>query len=211
MKIFYRATLIGLVTLMSASLFAQAGTPAAPAPAPTGGVKVGVIDIQTAILATNEGQRDFNALSTKFEPKRTEVQNMSKQVDALQKQLDAPTGTDEAKAGVAKQLDVAKKNLQRTYEDAQAEFDGQKNEILKRLGDKVYATLDKYAKEHGYSVILDVSGQQTPVLWAAESTNITKAVVDAYNAVSGVPAPATPAAKPASTTPSTTRPPATSH
>jgi len=204
MKILNRATLVGLVLLASASLFAQAGGSAS-----TGdGVKVGVIDIQTAILATNEGQRDFNALSTKFEPKRTDVQNMSKQVDALQKQLEAPGGTEEAKANVAKQLDAAKKNLQRTYEDAQADFDGQKNDILKRLGDKVYATLDKYAKEHGYSVILDVSGQQTPVLWAAESTNITKAVVDAYNAVSGVPAPAKPAA---STTPSTTRPTTTSH
>ena len=211
MKILYRATLIGLLALAATSLFAQAGASTAAAPAPTGGLKVGVIDIQTAILATNEGQRDFNALSTKFEPKRTEVQNMSKQVDALQKQLEAPTGTEEAKAGVAKQLDVAKKNLQRTYEDAQTEFDGQKNEILKKLGDKVYATLDKYAKDHGYDVILDVSGQQTPVLWAAESTNITKAIVDAYNAVSGVPAPAAPAAKPASTTPSTTRPPTTSH
>ncbi len=195
------------MALAAVSLFAQTG-----ASAPADGVKVGVIDIQTAILATNEGQRDFNALSTKFEPKRTEVQNLSKQVDALQKQLDAPTGTEEAKAGLAKQLDTAKKNLQRTYEDAQSDFDGQKNEILKKLGDKVYATLDKYAKDHGYAIILDVSGQQTPVLWAAESTNVTKAVVDAYNAASGVPAPAAPAAKPAvSTTPSITRPTTTSH
>lgn len=196
--------LAGLAIVASASLFAQTG--AAPAD-----VKVGVIDIQTAILATNEGQRDFNALSTKFEPKRTEVQNMSKQVDALQKQLDTPGGTEAAKNNEAKQLETAKKNLQRTYEDAQSDFENQKNEILKNLGGKVYSTLDKYAKEHGYAIVLDVSGQQTPVLWAAESTNITKAVVDAYNAVSGVPAPAAPAAKPASTTPSTTRPSTTSH
>jgi outer membrane protein len=208
MKTLNRATLVGFILLASASLFAQAGGSAAP----SDGVKVGVIDIQTAILATNEGQRDFNALSTKFEPKRTEVQNMSKQVDALQKQLDAPGGTEAAKANVAKQLDAAKKNLQRTYEDAQSDFDSQKNDILKGLGDKVYATLDKYAKEHGFTLILDVSGQQTPVIWAADSTNITKAVVDAYNAVSGVPAPAAPTAKPAaSTTPSTTRPTTTSH
>jgi outer membrane protein len=207
MKTLNRATLVGFILLASASLFAQAGGSAVP----SDGVKVGVIDITTAILATNEGQRDFNALSTKFDPKRTEVQNMSKQVDALQKQLDAPGGTEEAKANVAKQLDTAKKNLQRTYEDAQSDFEGQKNDIIKRLGDKVYATLDKYAKEHGLTLVLDVSGQQTPVIWAADSTNITKAVVDAYNAVSGVPAPAAPAAKPASTTPSTTRPTTTSH
>jgi outer membrane protein len=207
MKISNQATLVGLVLMLSASLFAQTGAGAATAASAADGVKVGVIDIQTAILATNEGQRDFNALSTKFDPKRTEVQNMSKQVDALQKQLDTPGGTEESKTTVAKQLDVAKKNLQRTYEDAQSDFENQKNDILKNLGGKVYSTLDKYAKEHGYGIILDVSGQQNPVLWAAESTNITKAVVDAYNAVSGVPAPA----KPAAVTPSTTRPSTTSH
>jgi outer membrane protein len=207
MKTLNRATLVGLIMLASASLFAQTGAATA---APAGGVKVGVIDIQMAILATNEGQRDFNALSAKFDPKRNEVQNLSKQVDALQKQLDGP-GTDEAKSTAAKQLDTAKKNLQRTYEDAQSDFESQKNDILKNLGGKVYSTLDKYAKEHGYGLILDVSGQQSPVLWAAESTNITKAVVDAYNAASGVPAPAAPAPKPASTTPSTTRPSTTAH
>ena len=83
-----------------------------------------------------------------------------------------------------------------TLEDAQNEFEGQKNEIMKSLGNKVYATLDKYAKENGFSLVLDVSNQNTPVLWASQATNITKPIVDAYNATSGVPAPAAPA-KPA--------------
>jgi outer membrane protein len=42
--------------------------------------------------------------------------------------------------------------------------------------------LDKYAKNNGYAVILDVSNPQTPVLWAAQGTNITKDLVNAYNA-----------------------------
>jgi len=49
--------------------------------------------------------------------------------------------------------------------------------------------LDKYAKDNGYSVILDVSGQQSPVLWATSSIDITKALVDAFNASSGIAAP----------------------
>ncbi len=47
-------------------------------------------------------------------------------------------------------------------------------------------------------LVLDVSQQQSPVLYAPDSTNITKAVIDAYNVKSGVPAP--PAA-PAGTAP----------
>jgi outer membrane protein len=47
--------------------------------------------------------------------------------------------------------------------------------------------------------VLDVAQQQTPVLYATESTNITKAVIDAYNVKSGVPAP--PAAPPSAPAP----------
>ena len=196
-----------LTLLASALLFAQAGT---AAPAPAGGTKIGIIDIQAAILNTNEGQKEFNALTTKFQPKQTELTNMSKEVDALQKQLDAqgPTMNDDARDKLTKQLAAKKTAFQRSYEDAQSDFDGQKNEILKSLGNKVYAELDKYAKANGFSVIVDVSNPQNPVLWAAQSTNITKAIVDAYNVASGVPAPAAPPApKPAAgTAPSTAKP-----
>ncbi|HTD24903.1 MAG TPA: OmpH family outer membrane protein [Terriglobales bacterium] len=208
MKRTYQAAFLMLTLLASASLFAQGGTAAAPGGSST---KIGVIDIQTAILATNEGQREFNNLTTKFQPKQTELQGLSKEVDDLQKQFDTQGEklNEDARANLAKQLDTKKKNLQRVYEDAQSDFESQKNDILKTLGNKVYATLDKYAKDNGFGVIVDVSSPQTPVLWAAQSTNITKAIVDAYNVTSGVPAP--PAPKPASATAPTTKPPSTSH
>ncbi len=38
-------------------------------------------------------------------------------------------------------------------------------------------------------MILDISGQSSPVLWADSSVDITKTVVEAYNAQSGVAAP----------------------
>jgi outer membrane protein len=208
MKRTYQATVLMLTLLASAFLFAQAPTAAVSA----GSTKIGVIDIQAAILGTNEGQREFNALTTKFQPKQTELTNMSKEVDNLQKQLDAQSNvaSDDAHDKLAKTLQMKKTAFQRAYEDAQSDFDNQKNDILKNLGNKVYAELDKYAKANGFAVIVDVSNPQNPVLWAAQSTNITKAIVDAYNAVSGVPAPAAPSApKPTSSAPSTTKPPST--
>jgi outer membrane protein len=57
------------------------------------------------------------------------------------------------------------------------------------VAQKVFEVVDTYAKDQGYTLVLDVSQQQSPVLWAADSTNITKAIVDAYNVKSGVPAP----------------------
>jgi hypothetical protein len=60
---------------------------------------------------------------------------------------------------------------------------------------KVAETIDSYAKEHGYTLVLDGGNQQVPVvLYANQSTDITKAVIDAYNTKSGIPAPERPAA-----------------
>ncbi len=83
------------------------------------------------------------------------------------------------------------------------------------LASKVYDVLETYAQQQGYTLVLDVAQQQTPVLYATESTNITKAIIDAYNVKSGVPAPppppagAAPKAAPQSAKPPATHAPAT--
>jgi outer membrane protein len=103
-----------------------------------------------------------------------------------------------------KQIDSKQKQLNRILEDAQGDAQQKQQEIVNRIGQKMLGVLDKYAKDNAFSVVLDVSGQQNPVLWAAETVNITPAIVQAYNTESGVPAPPKPAGS-ATTTP-TTRP-----
>jgi outer membrane protein len=62
-------------------------------------------------------------------------------------------------------------------------------ELYNGLASKVYDVLSSYAQQQGFTLVLDVAQAQNPVLYASESTNITKAVIDAYNVKSGVPAP----------------------
>jgi outer membrane protein len=60
--------------------------------------------------------------------------------------------------------------------------------------------MKNYAQTNGYTILLDVSAQNSNVLWALPSTDISQAVVDAYNKQSGIAAPPPPApraAKPA--------------
>jgi len=54
----------------------------------------------------------------------------------------------------------------------------------------VYDVMQAYAQSKGYTVVLDISQQESPVLFAGEQLNITKEVIDAYNVKSGIPAPA---------------------
>ncbi|MGA3209990.1 MAG: OmpH family outer membrane protein [Terriglobales bacterium] len=206
------------VTALALGAFAQAAAsaPAASGPAPA---KIGIINIQAAIVNTNEGQRDFQALEKKMEPKKAELQRTNAEVEDLKKQLSTQGDklNEAAHAELVKNIETKSKALQRSYEDAQADFTTQQNEIANRIGQKMVEILEKYSTANGYAVVLDVSQQQSPVLWASASTNITKPIVDAYNAQSNVPpqptttgAPTKPTAPSATTTskPATTTTPA---
>ena len=201
-----RSCLIAAAVLsltLCGSAWAQSQAPASEKEA-SASTKVGIVNIQQAIVACNEGQRDFTALQKKFDPKRQELESLNQQIQDLQKKFTAQGDklTDEARGDMLKQIDDKKKQLQRNYEDANSDMQSQQNDIANKIGQKMIQVLDKYAKEHGFTVVLDVSGQQSPVLWAASSTDITKALVDAYNASSGVPAPA----KESGSAPATSKP-----
>jgi outer membrane protein len=200
------------------ALTAAAQTPSAPdaAPpttaAPAGPAKIAVIAFQVAVAQTNEGQHSFADLQRKYQPKQTQLKALNDEIENLTKQLQASGDklSDVERAARAKAIDDKKKQLDRSAEDTQNDFQNEMQELYSSLASKVYDVLNDYVKQKGYTLVLDFSQQQSPVLYAADSTNITKAIIDAYNVKSGVPAPAQPAAGalpvPSAPKPSTPRP-----
>jgi outer membrane protein len=80
--------------------------------------------------------------------------------------------------------------MKRAGEDAQTDYQQDMQQTFAAVAGKFDETLEAYAKEHGFTVVLDGGNQQLPVvIYANDSANITKAVVDAYNVKSGIPAP----------------------
>jgi outer membrane protein len=188
---------------------AAAATPTA-APIATGpGSKIGTINIEQAVLGTNEGQRDFQALQKKLDPKQAELKSQNDELDSLQKQLQTQGDklNEEARATLVKQIETKKKSFDRSVQDAQEDAQNQQKEIFQRILQKMAPVIVKHAQEGGYAMIVDTSNPwpQSPVLWYdGDKSDITKAVVDLYNTQSGVPAPAAtgaPAVKPAAPKP----------
>jgi outer membrane protein len=199
--------------LLAASAPAQTAAPAAPAAAPAPVVpaaipaKIALIAFEQSVFATNEGQVAVQAVQKKYEPKKAQIDTLAQEVDSLKKQLQsAPaTLTDEERASRLKNIDTKEKQLNRDAEDAQSAYNADLQEAYGKLAQKVNATMRKYVQDNGYTLLLDVSGQQNPVLWALPTTDVTEAVINAYNAASGVsaPPPAAPSAsrpRPAGTT-----------
>ncbi len=194
-----RSLALAILLASGFALNATAQTSAAPAAAASAGpAKIAVVAFQVAVAQTNEGQRDFADLQRKYEPKRAQLKTLSDEIDNLKKQLQTQGGTlgEAERATRTKTIDDKQKQLQRSAEEAQTDFQQAMQDLYNGLASKVYEELASYAKQHGYTLVLDAAQQQSPVLYASESTNITKAVIDAYNVKSGVPAPpAQPAAK----------------
>lgn len=165
--------------------------------------KVGIIHIQNAIISTKDGQQAAAELQNRFDPKRKELEKKQSEIQALQEQLrrGANTLSEEARQKLMREIDSKTRSLNRETEDAQAEFDQEQQKILQELGERLMQVIDKYARDNGFALILDVSSPQTPVLYAANSIDITQAIVELYDknspsATQAKPA-ATPAAKPA--------------
>lgn len=179
-------------------LSAAAQTPAAPAASAPVAVpaKIAVIAFQLAVAQTNEGQRDFADMQKKYAPKEAALKSLSDQVDSLTKQLQTQGATmpEAERVAKAKDLDDKKKELDRNSQDARSDFQQDMQDMYNGLAAKVYDVMQSYAEQQGFTMILDISQQQSPVLYASQGTNITKAVIDAYNLKSGIPAPPQPAA-----------------
>src|ERR1700722_12820570 len=203
------ATGVGFIASTSSALAQTAPAPAESTA--TSGLpafntpKIAIIAFQQAVAATNEGQRNFAQLRVKFEPKQAQLKSKSDEIDSLKKQLqDAGTTLSEPERDSRlRTIDEKTKSLQRSAEDAQNEASGAMNDMYQQLAQKVYAVLKTYSQQNQFTLVLDTSAQQTPVLWAPPSSDITKAVVDAYNTKSGVP-PQPAAGAPSAPRPSTT-------
>src|ERR1035438_5573170 len=101
---FSMSALMSTLALASGTAWAQAAAP----------VKIGVIDMQSALLSTKDGQKAVAELKAKFAPKEQEFQKRHNELQAKQEQFRKTENTisDEAKAALARDIDAMTKTLQ---------------------------------------------------------------------------------------------------
>jgi outer membrane protein len=178
-----------LMCAMGVAVGQAPGSGAAEAP-----TRIVVIEFQNAVTATNEFQREFAVVQKKFEPKRVELKNLNDEIDRLTKQVQADGAklSDSEQAERARTIENKQKQAQRLADDDQNDYQQALQEVLNRVAQKVGDELTTFAKDHGFTMVIDRTApeQQAPiVLYASPGMDITKQIVDAYNTKSGVAAP----------------------
>lgn len=162
-------------------LFAGQGS---EAPAAEG--KVAVINIQEAILSTAEGKKAMQDLQNKYLPRQKEIQRRQQEVEQLRSQLEKQMTTlsDEEQRQMSHQLTEKQTILQRMTQDAQSDFQYDRDNMVRTIGQKMVKVIDQYAAKNGYSLVIDSA--QVPVYYAGKGVNITPEIVKLYNAANPV-------------------------
>jgi outer membrane protein len=172
-KIRVIALSLTLIAALSSHSLAQSATPSPTA-------KIGIVNAQEVISECDEGKKELDALQAKFAPKQAELKKLNEEVENLKKQNDSQKNKVNPGADT-KTIEAKQKTLQRNFASAQNELQRAEQEVINRIGAKLMKVLDKYAKGHGYALVLDIDNPQTPVIWSDPGMNITKELIQAYN------------------------------
>jgi outer membrane protein len=173
---------------------APATTPQAPPPPQAILAKIAFIELSDVAFASNDGQKTVAEIQKKYEPTKAKLDAQKTEIDSLTKQLqNAPaTMSDDEKATRARTIDTKQKQLQRDADDAQTGYGTDVQEAIVKIEGKLAPVIVKYVQQNGYTMLLDNTGQPQQgglnLLWGG--TDISQAVVDAYNAATpGIAAP----------------------
>jgi outer membrane protein len=143
--------------------------------------KVGAINVRQAIVSTAEGKQASAQLDSEFSARRKELEGLSGQINDIQQRLAAGANTlsEGEKARLTLQGQRLAQQLDRKQNEFTEDLNNAQSDVIGRISLKLSEVVKHYAPNNGYSVVLDNSAQNTPVLYAA--TDITQDIVSLYD------------------------------
>jgi outer membrane protein len=145
------------------------------------------LSFNSAVMQTAEAQRELGTLQAKLAPRQAQLQSLNNEVEALRKQL-ADAGSklsDTERETRERSLATKEKELERQAEDFRNDSQSESQQVFQKVAQKVYAFLQTYSQQHGYSAVIERGSDAAPVVWyAAGNLDITDELTKAYNAQS---------------------------
>lgn len=164
-------------------------TPAATAPQTAATVAVPdskmAMIYSDAFLDPKNGIARFNSLlgtlNREFEPRRTELQGLQTRIATLTKEIEDTQNVADPNALRQKRDQLAQLNTEfkRKGEDAEAAYNKRRQEIFTPLQQDIGKALEAFAKARGITVIVD--GSNVPLVYAADSIDVTRAFITEFN------------------------------
>jgi outer membrane protein len=145
-------------------------------------VKIACVDIQRAINECNGGKEAKKALTREAEKIQNLIFEKQKELQAMKESFDKQSLvlSPEAKASREKEIQARFRDYQRWGEDVQNEMNQKKMEVEKTLFISLQKVIQRLGTDEGYTLILEKN--ESIVLFASKLTDITDAIIKAYDA-----------------------------
>ncbi len=179
-----------IVSLMIAALAAwdsraQAPAPAKPAapvqPAQVGPVKIGFINVHTAVTQSERGKAAIARLQAEVDQTKAKLDVKKKEIESLQAAFKANQDKWDVATKQAKQTELESKIkvINREAEDYEEYYRKRENEQLKPIIESLNQVITDIGKRENYTVIYDVTGA---ILYINPATELTDKVIRNFNA-----------------------------
>ena len=191
MKIVRYFTVVALLTMFAVSASAQQ-KPATPATSSAASqATVAIPDSKIAMIYSDAfmdpktGIAKFNSLlstlNREFQPRQTELQGLQTRINTLTKEINDTQSVADPNTIRQKreQLDQLNIEFKRKGEDAENAYNKRRQDIFLPLQQEIGKALEAFAKSRGITVIVD--GSQVPLVYAADSLDITRAFINEFN------------------------------
>jgi outer membrane protein len=140
-------------------------------------LKVGVVNVQKAMLDSDELKKVSSDVEAKYKPKQDELLKLQNDLQSIQQQLQSNKLTPQAQQDLQLQGQRKQRDAQRLSDDLQQEFDRDRQDILGKAAAKMTEVVKKVAEEKGFDMVIDVS----QALYFKPAMDISADVLAAYN------------------------------
>ena len=181
-------------------LLALGAAATAQTAAPT---RIAIIEFQAAVLSTQEGQQAQATLKAKYDPRKNELEKRQANLQAIDEKLKKGGATlaADVRAKLEKDLASGTRSLNNAAEDLNSEAQEDQNKLMQTIANRMGDIIKNYAAKNGYAVVIDVSSQQSAVLWASPAVNISSDIVKLYDQAHPAKAGGAPSSAPAASKP----------
>lgn len=140
-------------------------------------LKVGVINMQRAILDTAEIKKASTAMQTKFKARTDQMESLRSELAAIQAKLQNPQTPPAQQADLQGQGTLKQRQAQRIQEDLQADVERERNETLQKAAARMADVVKKMAEEKSLDMVIDI----TNAAYFKPALEVTEEAIAAYD------------------------------
>ncbi len=144
------------------------------------GIKIGVVDLQRAIVQSEKGKKAKSELDKEFQQKKREIDKKKAQLEELRNQLEKEAAilSEKAKKEKEKEYREKLKELQRMIQQAKLELVKREQELTNQIIKDLVSQIRDYGKKNGYTLILEKRGG---VIYNDPSIDLTSEMIKIYD------------------------------